>query len=144
MPSKKRSAANSPARRRKPPTFFVDRSLGGVTVPEALRAAGATVVALDERFTHDTPDEVWLSECGRRGWIVLTRDQRLRYRPAEIQALRESGCLVFVVTAGQMTGPDLAALLVTVLPAILDMALSSKRPAIYRVTSSGIRETVLA
>jgi hypothetical protein len=36
-----------------------------------LRVAGATVVAHDECFEPDTPDEDWLAEAGRRGWIVL-------------------------------------------------------------------------
>lgn len=30
----------------------------------------------------------WLELCGRRGLPVLSKDRRLRYRPAEIEALR--------------------------------------------------------
>lgn len=60
------------------PTFFVDRSLGARDVPEALRSAGVLVEVHDDHFAPDTPDIVWLAEVGARGWIVLTKDSRIR------------------------------------------------------------------
>jgi hypothetical protein len=104
-------------------------------VPDALRAAGASVVVHDEIFTDTTSDVEWLSECGRRGWVVLTRDGRIRYRPAEIATLRNGGCLVVVVTAKTMTGAGDAALLVRALPNLIELAASSDRPAVYRMAS---------
>jgi hypothetical protein len=35
--------------------------------------------------------EDWLRIAGERGWVVLTRDDRIRYRPAEQRALIEAG-----------------------------------------------------
>ena len=40
--------------------FFVDRSLGGKYVAEALRAEGLTVEIHDKHFPIDAPDEMWL------------------------------------------------------------------------------------
>jgi len=36
-------------------------------------------------------DETWLADAGRNHWIVLMKDDRIRYRPAELQALAADG-----------------------------------------------------
>lgn len=66
--------------------FFVDRSLGARKVVDALRAAGARVESHAEHFDADAPDEDWLMQAGRNGWVVLTKDA-LQERPIELQAL---------------------------------------------------------
>src|SRR5262249_54932445 len=85
--SKKPSAASSSRRRLPEPlVFFIDRSLGRKKVPEALRAAGLEVRVHDELFPQGTQDVVWLSEAGANGWVVVTRDDRIRYNQLEKQA----------------------------------------------------------
>jgi hypothetical protein len=69
-------------------TFFVDRSLGRRIVPAALRDAGFAVVTHDEMFSDDTSDEEWLAEAGARGWVVLMKDDRIRYNPASVRRSR--------------------------------------------------------
>ena len=32
-----------------------------------------------ERFPDGSPDEVWLREAGRHGWLVLSKDAYIRY-----------------------------------------------------------------
>src|SRR5574341_871525 len=91
MMSKKRSAANSSS---KPPNryaFFIDRSLRSKIVAEALRQAGAEVHVHDDYFPPNAPDEEWLRVVGRRGWIVLTKDDRIRYRGTGLAALINAG-----------------------------------------------------
>ena len=70
------------------PEFFVDRSLGRHAVPHALRADGWLLRTHLEVFgsrDEEVPDTEWLEFCGNEGLIVLTKDQRIRYRPAEIE-----------------------------------------------------------
>ena len=88
--SKKPSGAslNSPP---EPLVFFVDRSLGRKIIPEALRHAGEEVRIHDEHFPQNAKDEVWLTEVGQRGWIVLTKDTHIRYRATESAALLAAG-----------------------------------------------------
>lgn len=77
MPSKKRSAA-------KPPdgtVFFIDRSLGIEPIRTELVEAGLVVEVHDDHFERDAEDRVWLHAVGARGWVILTKDQKLRYRP---------------------------------------------------------------
>jgi hypothetical protein len=84
--SKKQSAA-------KPPdgtVFFVDRSLGIEPLRTELANLGLLVEIHDDHFARGAEDRVWLRAVGDRGWVVLTKDQRLRYRPLEIaSAARE-------------------------------------------------------
>ena len=66
-----------------PLIFFLDRSLGKHIVANALRQAGAVVKLHDDHFPQDARDEEWLREVGRREWIVLTKDSRIRHRAHE-------------------------------------------------------------
>lgn len=50
-----------------PWTFFVDRSLGGRIVADALRAAGAAFVVHDDHFERDAPDQKWLESARNPG-----------------------------------------------------------------------------
>jgi hypothetical protein len=75
-PLKKQSAAKPPEA-----VFFVDRSLGIEPLRSILRKAGVRVEIHDDHFKRDEDDQVWLVEVSARAWVVLTKDQRLRYRP---------------------------------------------------------------
>ena len=77
--------------------FFVDRSLGRHIVARALRVAGVLVEVHDDHFAQNAPDEVWLPEVGRRGWAVLTKDERIRYRDAETTAAIAAGVALFIL-----------------------------------------------
>jgi len=54
--------------------------LGRNKVPGRLREAypDLSVIAHDDLFPQDTDDEVWLRHAGERGWIVLTKDEKIR------------------------------------------------------------------
>lgn len=59
----------------------------------------------DERVS----DVEWLELCGRGSLPVLTKDRRLRYRPAEIEAIRRFGVRAFVLTGGSLRAIEQAA-----------------------------------
>ncbi|SRR5213594_2610323 len=80
MKSKKRSGASFKQKPPESPTLFLDRSFGKKTVAEALRGAGANVEVHDDHFPQDATDETWLTEVGKKDWIVLTKDRRIRFR----------------------------------------------------------------
>ena len=98
--------------------------------------AGLTVQIHDGHFARDEQDRVWLQTVGERGWVVLTKDQRLRYRPLEIGALRASHARVFVLTAGNLRGSGIAAVFLAALRMyrVLD---SLPGPFVARVSQSG-------
>ena len=56
----------------------MSREVGSSDVPNALRAAGAQVETHDGNFAPDAPDDQWIREVGRRGWLVLSKDEKIR------------------------------------------------------------------
>jgi hypothetical protein len=86
-----------------PPEYFIDRSLGRHVVPDALRAAGAIVHVMADvyggRVGQDLPDTEWLHDAGGKRWVVLMKDDKIRYRPVELDALTAAGVRAFCMTA---------------------------------------------
>ena len=109
--SKKRSDANSKSQ---PDKFvlFLDRNLGKHVIAEALRNAGHPVEIHDDHLPVNAPDEDWIKLISSRGWIGVTKDKRIRYRIAEISAIKEYGARVLVIRAKNQTGEELAEILV--------------------------------
>jgi len=115
--------------------FFLDRSLGRHRVAHALRAAGWTVRTHHEVFgerDEEVPDVEWLELCGREDLPVLAKDRRLRYRPAEIRAIRRFGVRAFVLTGGSLTAAEQAARFDRSRPRI-EQACAAAGPFIYAV-----------
>ena len=95
------------------PAFFIDRSLGRKIVAEALRACGLTVHTMASVYGEDAAqrlaDDVWLRDAGARGWVVLMKDDAIRRRPAERDALVDAGVRAFCLTNAQLRGEEQAA-----------------------------------
>lgn len=127
------SAASSTSKPPKPLVLFVDESLDSLTVVEALREAGAVVERHADHFNKGTPDETWLAHAGTNGWIVLTRDKRIRYRQLERLALTAAQVRAFVFTGGNVTVKDTAAILVKALPRIWKICATQAGPFIYHI-----------
>jgi hypothetical protein len=125
-----------------PPEFFVDRSLGRQVVPDALREAGVVVHVMadvyGERIGQGLADEEWLHDAGERGWVVLMKDAKIRYRPAELQVIIDHGLRAFVLTNANLRGAEMAARLLANLPRILRVA-QDPGPYIFGVYVAGVR-----
>lgn len=134
---KKRSGASSTNEPPEPLVLFVDRSLGKKIVAGALRQAGAQVEIHDDHFPPAAPDEDWLREAGRRGWVVLTKDRGIRYRAPALAAIRLSAVRMFVLTAGDLQGSEMAAIFVMALSRIARVASRHPAPFIAKITKTG-------
>lgn len=126
------------------PEFFIDRSLGRhVGVPDALRGAGAAVRVMadvyGERIGQGLADTDWLRDVGENGWVVLMKDDRIRYRPAELEALTAAGVRGFCLTNANLRGAEMAQRFVDQLPKIQRIASEPAGPYIYGVYVDGVR-----
>lgn len=123
------------------PEFFVDRSLGK-SIVEALRDVGLTVHSMadvyGEKRAQRLADEVWLRDAGENSWIVLTKDDAIRRRPAERDALTEAGVRAFCLTSAQLRGAEQIERFVNNRHRILSQARKSG-PYIYGVYESGLK-----
>ena len=124
------------------PEFFVDRSLGRHVVPEALRAAGLTVYSMadvyGEQIGQGLEDEVWLRHAGENDWVVLMKDAKIRYRPAELRAVQHFGVRAFCLVSGNLRADEQAARLVENVPRIVRAA-AKPGPYIFGVYAGQIR-----
>lgn len=111
--------------------FFTDRDLGK-KFPEILRAASLRVERHADHFQHDTPDEEWLAHIGDRGWIALTHDGRIRYKPNELATVMRHRVALLVVV-GHAPYPDLAKAFVATTPRILAFVAGHEPPYIAKV-----------
>ena len=75
---------------------------------KALADAGLQLRLHKNLFKPDCPDVDWLPEVARNKWVLLTKDKGIRRRPIERQALLIPGARSFILTAGEMTGQEIA------------------------------------
>jgi hypothetical protein len=87
--------------------FFCDRDLGR-QFPALLRDAGLRIQQHDDHFEPNTPDDEWIAEVGRRQWIAITRDARIRYSPLALSVLMQSRARLFVLV-GKLSTTEAAA-----------------------------------
>lgn len=102
----------------RPPEFFLDRSLGR-TSARRLRDAGHIVHLIADFYPRDAQeigDAEWIAEGCLRGWTLLTKDRRIRYRTDELSALT-SGHL-FCLADGNATLDQIAQRFLDAMPAI--------------------------
>ncbi len=129
MKSKKPSDANSTSKPLEDIEIFIDRSLGKkIAVP--LIEAGAIVHLHDDYFPQNTEDHVWLSEVGKRGWLVITKDQWIRRRPIERDAFLNAGLKVFCFMSANVPFSEVADALAKALPLIKKLSESTPPPFI--------------
>jgi len=82
-----------------PWTFFVDRSLGGRVVADALRVAGEAVEVHDDHFARDAPDQLWLAEVGAKYRLAVARPDG----PSDL--VQVGGYAAALKSAGRRTAP---------------------------------------
>ena len=117
--------------------FFVDRCLGSVVVASALRLAGAKVHCLEPEFAADCEDEVWLNVVGGRGWVVLTKDDRLRTNLLEVSQIEANAIRVFTLPRGDWLASEMATIAVAALPTMLRIARHRPGPFVMRLSGQG-------
>jgi hypothetical protein len=86
--------------------YFTDRDLG-LKFPETLRAAGLDIQLHRDHFAPTTPDDEWLAEVSARGWVAITHDARIRYKPNELAAFVKHRARLLVIV-GKAPLPMLA------------------------------------
>jgi hypothetical protein len=72
-----------------PLEFFFDRSLG-TEAARRLRVEGWSIHLIADAYADDAQaiaDEEWIAEGSRRGWVLLSKDQKIRYRGTELASL---------------------------------------------------------
>jgi hypothetical protein len=92
--------------------FFLDRGLGSLVVPRALRAAGWVLETMDERYGADRSQEIqdtqWIEEATLRGDVLLCKDLAIARNALEAQVIYMSGARAFALSNAALAGPTMA------------------------------------
>ena len=114
-----------------PLVFFTDRDLGK-RFPSILLEAGLDVRRHADHFAPDCPDEDWLKKVGASGWIAITHDARIRYKPNEKLAVLTHGVRLLVIV-GDAPFPELARNFVATHDRVQAFVASHRAPWIAKV-----------
>ncbi|MBM4442022.1 MAG: hypothetical protein FJ027_16525 [Candidatus Rokubacteria bacterium] len=117
--------------------FFVDRSLGEIDVPTVLRGAGAAVAVHSDLFPDAAADRLWLTECGRRGYVVLTKDHRIRTHEIERRAIVQHKVRAFFLVPRKLTGTQNGAVFAKALDKMRRFCAGNMPPFIAFVYENG-------
>lgn len=117
--------------------LFFDANFGQYVVPNAVRAAGTRYEALLDHFAADAPDVEWLPRVGENRWFVVTKDEAIGRRFNEVEALRAAQVGAFVLASTDLTGPEMAEIVVKVLPKMRAFVAQNQRPFIAKFYKDG-------
>jgi hypothetical protein len=142
-PEQSRSAApGSEPTAAGPLEFFIDRSLGRKHLAQVLGSLGLTVHTMasvyGERVAQELEDERWLADAGARDWVVLMKDDAIRRRPTERDALAAAKVRAFCLTNAQLRAEEQTARFVGNMERIVRRA-EKPGPYIYGVYNGYIK-----
>ncbi|KAM3093296.1 hypothetical protein ACKFKG_20020 [Phormidesmis sp. 146-35] len=118
-------------------TFFIDRCLGSKRIAEALQNAGITIEIHSDHFAADAQDVDWLPEVGKRGWVVLTKDENIGKRTLERIAVASAGIKMFTLTAQNLSGADMIAIFQKVAVSMQEFVHKNPAPFIAKIYRDG-------
>ena len=118
--------------------LFFDRSIGR-SVPLALRQVGVGVEIHDDLYPQrPVPDEEWIGDATARGSVLVTRDRRIRQRPAERKVVASAGARLFVLRGKGSTRLDMLRVLMIAWERMQTTIETEEAPAwIYEIDAGG-------
>lgn len=102
---------------------------------------GEDVEHLKDHFPEDATDAEWLPYLGQKEYFLITRDEAIRWKPAELEALRKHKVGAFFLGGKNLNRCMLIEQLVRNWRRIKEFAAKEKRPFGFRVPPHGARFT---
>ena len=123
--------------------FFFDNNLS-FHLAGGMKEFGEDVVHLRDHFPENATDAEWLPFVGDNDLVLITRDDAIRWNPAEIQAVRRHKVAAFFLGGKKLSRCQLIQQLVRNWPRMKDLASSEERPFAFRVPPHGTAFTRLS
>jgi hypothetical protein len=86
---------------------------------------------------------VWLTEAGAQRWVVITRDDRIRYNQLEKQAVLAARVRFFSITSSSLTGDEAAELILSAVRAITRLCRQHATAGFIAKISRGPQVTII-
>lgn len=82
-------------------------------------------------------DPDWLPIVGHNGWVVMTKDEAMQHNEIEKLAIKNARVRVFILVRGNLSGPEMASILVKALPSMTRVIRAHEPPFIARIYRDG-------
>ena len=138
--SKKQSAGSRGQSQSLPEGFviFLDENLHNCKpILDALAQLAVPCERHGAYFPPGAEDAVWLPFVGEKGWILLTKDKRMRFNDLEKLAIRRNRVREFYFASGNYSGAEMAQTLVSALREMARLFRRMDAPFIASIAKSG-------
>lgn len=114
-------------------TFFFDRQIG-VRLPKALQTLRPPVrirYHQEAGFADDAPDDVWLTEVGKKQWIVIGQDRKYHQLQQQLAAIKAHSVRCFYLHCASQTRWQTLCNFIGAHKRMMDIAENEPAPFIY-------------
>ncbi len=118
--------------------FFIDNNLSK-QMADGMAAFGEEVEHLRDSFRADARDEDWLPYVGENEMVLVTRDEAIRRKPAELRALKSHNVGAFFLGGKNLDRCKLIQQLVRNWPRMKEYAAKTRRPFAFRIRATGTK-----
>jgi hypothetical protein len=80
---------------------------------------------------------VWLPFVGERGWLLVTKDKKIRFNELEKTAVLRNKVREFYFASGNFSGSEMAETLLVALGSMVKLCRKQPAPFIASITKSG-------
>jgi hypothetical protein len=118
--------------------IFFDRSVPR-GVAEAVKQVREDACWLEDVFEEGwIKDREWIPEVGARGWLVITKDKKIRTRPEERRAIKENNVGCFILNYSQpLNRWEILKLVTSTLDEMEEKFANTPRPFLYLIDRNG-------
>ena len=119
--------------------FLIDEALG-LPLAKALRELGQEDVHhVTEILRSGADDEEVFQYAGENEYFIITRDNRIRYKPNERAAIRKYKVGVFLLAGKNKSAMEIAVQLISNWEKIVECSQKTYKPFLRRVRSRGTK-----
>ena len=118
--------------------IFFDRSIPR-GVAEAVKQVREDACWLEDVFEEGwIKDREWIPDVGARGWLVVSKDKKIRTRPEERRAVKENNVGCFILNYRQpLTRWEILKLVTSTLDEMEEKFANTPRPFMYLIDRNG-------
>jgi hypothetical protein len=118
--------------------IFFDRSIPR-GVAEAVKQVREDACWLEDVFEEGwIKDREWIPEVGARGWLVISKDKKIRTRPEERRAIKENDVGCFILNYRQpLNRWEILKLVTSTLDEMEEKFANTPRPFMYLIDRNG-------
>jgi hypothetical protein len=118
--------------------IFFDRSIPR-GVAEAVKQVREDACWLEDVFEEGwIKDREWIPEVGARGWLVISKDKKIRTRPEERRAVKENNVGCFILNYKQpLNRWEILKLVTSTLDEMEEKFANTPRPFMFLIDRNG-------